>query len=101
MHCGFFVYSNTYAVNLINQVKKEKVKMSQKEMYGCTEAQIDRNIDRASNLSMFVAGLLSDAQFALEMDDPECARQIMNRAKYALFEYTDTRSFTNHKKIVD
>jgi hypothetical protein len=82
-------------------VKKEKVKMNQKEMYGCTEAQIDRNIDRASNLSMFVAGLLSDAQFALEMDDPECARQIMNRAKYALFEYTDTRSFTNHKKIVD
>jgi len=25
----------------------------------------------------------------------------MNQAKYALFEYTDTRSFTNHKKIVD
>jgi hypothetical protein len=45
------------------------------------EAQIDKKIDRASNLSMFVAGLLSDAQFALEMDDPECARQIMNQAK--------------------
>jgi hypothetical protein len=82
-------------------MKRKGNEMNQKEMYGCTEAQIDRNIDRASNLSMFVAGLLSDAQFALEMDDPECARQIMNRAKYALFEYTDTRSFTNHKKIVD
>jgi hypothetical protein len=82
-------------------VRKKENKMNQKDMYGCTEAQIDKKIDRASNLSMFVAGLLSDAQFALEMDDPECARQIMNQAKYALFEYTDTRSFTNHKKIVD
>jgi hypothetical protein len=74
--------------------------MNQVKMYGCTEAQLDSKIDRASNLSMFVCGLLSDAQSCLEMEDSESARQLMNQAKYALFEYTDARSFTNHKKFI-
>ena len=82
-------------------MKRKGNEMNQVKMYGCTEAQIDSRIDRASNLSMFVAGLLSDAQASLEMEDSECARQLMNQAKYALFEYTDTRSFKTHKKNID
>ena len=82
-------------------MKRKGNEMNEIKMYGCTEAQLESRIDRASNLSMFVASLLSDAQSCLEMEDSECARQLMNQAKYALFEYTDTRSFTNHTKITN
>ena len=87
--------------DLINNVSDAQ--QAEKNMYGCTEAFIDKMVTESSgrNISMFVASILSDAQECLASGNSERARQYMNTAKYILFEYTDCRSYSKPKKIID
>jgi hypothetical protein len=70
-------------------------------MYGCTEAQMREAVEqsityRFSGAGMYVASLLSDAQEMVAYDPydsdtlaniMEDQRQLLNRAKFVLFEY--------------
>jgi hypothetical protein len=66
-------------------------------MYGLTEADMRENIEssitfRTSGPAMIVAGMMSDAQEMMAYEKPsfatiEAQRQLLNRAKWALFEY--------------
>jgi hypothetical protein len=72
-------------------------------MYGCTELQMREAVEqsityRFSGPAMMAASLMSDAQEMInteygEVDHmrAEDARQALNRAKWILFEYCDTR----------
>lgn len=61
-----------------------------RDMYGC---DIDAFVERMENSityktsgsAMMIAGLMSDAQEQMHMDDAEGARQTLNRAKHLLF----------------
>ena len=66
-------------------------------MYGITEADMRENIEssitfRTSGPAMIVAGMMSDAQEMMAYEKPdfrtvEAQRQLLNRAKFVLFEY--------------
>ncbi len=66
-------------------------------MYGLTEADMRENIEssitfRTSGPAMIVAGMMSDAQEMMAYEKPsfatiEAQRQLLNRAKFVLFEY--------------
>ena len=66
-------------------------------MYGMTESRMRDNIERSTTFkfsgpAMIVAGMLSDAQEMFAYSEPDARtieehRQLMNRAKWALFEY--------------
>jgi len=66
-------------------------------MYGTTESRMRENIERSatfkfSGAGMIVAGMLSDAQEMFAYNKPDANtieehRQLMNRAKWTLFEY--------------
>jgi hypothetical protein len=66
-------------------------------MYGTTEAALRESVERSmtfkvSGPAMIVAGMLSDAQEMFAYNRPDANtieehRQLMNRAKWALFEY--------------
>jgi len=69
-------------------------------MYGITEDALRENIEssitfKLSGPMMIVAGMLSDAQEMMAYEQPdfrtiEAQRQLLNRAKWVLFEYMDT-----------
>jgi len=73
-------------------------------MYGCTEAQMREAVEqsityRFSGAGMYVASLLSDAQEMVSYGPydsdtlsniMEDQRQLLNRAKWVLFEYVMT-----------
>ena len=71
--------------------------INQVRMYGTTESRMRENIERSatfkfSGAEMIVAGMLSDAQEMFAYNRPDANtieehRQLMNRAKWALFEY--------------
>jgi hypothetical protein len=66
----------------------------EKEMYGCTVESMKKAIEgRHVNLPMYIAGILSDAQEVAGFY-PDVARKYMNKAKFYLFTYMDTRSAT-------
>jgi len=66
-------------------------------MYGCTEAQMRKAIESGSTFkfsgpAMVVASMMSDAQEMMAYEQPdfntiEDQRQLLNRAKFVLFEY--------------
>ena len=66
-------------------------------MYGCTEAQIREAVESSSTFkfsgpAMVVASMMSDAQELMAYEQPdfntiEAQRQLLNRAKFVLFEY--------------
>ena len=70
--------------------------INQVRMYGTTEARMRESIERSttfrfSGAEMIVAGMLSDAQEMFAYNRPEANtieehRQLMNRAKWALFD---------------
>jgi hypothetical protein len=70
-------------------------------MYGVTEGALRENIEssitfKLSGPMMIVAGMLSDAQEMMAYEQPdfctiEAQRQLLNRAKWVLFEYMDKR----------
>lgn len=66
-------------------------------MYGCTEAQMRQAVQesltfRFSGPAMYAASMMSDAQEMMAYETPdfntiEDQRQLLNRAKWVLFEY--------------
>jgi hypothetical protein len=78
----------------MNQIKDNVANV---KMYGV--ADIDAYINdiktsftyKAVGGNMIVAGLMSDAQELLSVNDNERARQTLNRAKAVLFEIMDGR----------
>ena len=85
--------NNDIARGVANDVRKKR----EIAMYGMTEARMRENIEgsttfKFSGPGMIVAGMLSDAQEMFAYSQPgastiEDHRQLMNRAKWALFEY--------------
>jgi hypothetical protein len=71
--------------------------INQVRMYGCTEAQMREAVEssitfKLSGPAMVVAGMMSDAQEMMAYEQPdfntiEDQRQLLNRAKFVLFEY--------------
>jgi hypothetical protein len=89
-----------YNLGIENKKESEMVKEQNTReiaMYGTTEARMRDNIERSTTFkfsgpAMIVAGMLSDAQEMFAYNEPSAStieehRQLMNRAKWALFEY--------------
>jgi hypothetical protein len=82
----------TETYNRLSEQEKREV-----GMYGVTEAGMRESIEssitfKLSGPMMIVAGMLSDAQEIVINGDPdfntfEDQRQLLNRAKWVLFEY--------------
>ena len=76
----------------LNEQEKREV-----SMYGATEAQMREAVElsstfRFSGPAMVVASMMSDAQEMMAYEQPdfntiEDQRQLLNRAKFVLFEY--------------
>jgi hypothetical protein len=73
--------------------------INQVRMYGCTEAELRANIESSitfkfTGAAMVAASMMSDAQELLSMSGSEATReqvrQMLNQAKFALFEYVVT-----------
>ena len=66
-------------------------------MYGCTESEMREAVESSSTFrfsgpAMVVASMMSDAQEIMAYEQPdfntiEDQRQLLNRAKFVLFEY--------------
>lgn len=75
--------------------------INQIRMYGCTEAELRESIESSitfkfSGPAMIVASMLSDAQEMFAYSEPTAStieqhRQLMNRAKWVLFEYVSQK----------
>jgi hypothetical protein len=76
-----------------NDIQRQK----EIRMYGCTVAQMREAVESSSTFkfsgpAMVAAGMLSDAQEMMAYEQPdfnviEDQRQLLNRAKFVLFEY--------------
>jgi hypothetical protein len=83
---------STETYNRLTEQEKRQV-----GMYGCTEAQMREAVElsstfRFSGPAMVVASMMSDAQEMMAYEQPdfntiEDQRQLLNRAKFVLFEY--------------
>ena len=58
---------------------------NQREMFGCTQTELDELIAGQHDKLMLVASILSDAQH-INDSDPEANRKLINKAKYILFQ---------------
>jgi len=84
----------TETYNRLTEQEKRQV-----SMYGVTEAGMRESIEssitfKLSGPMMIVAGMMSDAQEMMAYEQPdfntiEDQRQLLNRAKWVLFEYMD------------
>ena len=82
----------TATYNALTEQEKRQV-----SMYGVTEAGMRESIEssitfKLSGPAMIVAGMMSDAQEMMAYEQPdfntiEDQRQLLNRAKWVLFEY--------------
>jgi hypothetical protein len=82
----------TETYNRLTEQEKRQV-----GMYGCTEAQMREAVELSSTFkfsgpAMVVASMMSDAQEIMAYEQPdfntiEDQRQLLNRAKFVLFEY--------------
>ena len=82
----------TETYNRLTEQEKRQV-----GMYGCTEAQMREAVELSSTFkfsgpAMVVASMMSDAQEMMAYEQPgfvtiEAQRQLLNRAKFVLFEY--------------
>ena len=69
----------------------------ERAMYGCTEVELRNSVEsgitfRFTGPAMVVASMMSDAQEMMAYEQPdfntiEDQRQLLNRAKFVLFEY--------------
>ncbi len=81
-------------------VGNDMQRQRQISMYGCTEDALRESIEssitfKLSGPMMIAAGMMSDAQEMMAYEQPdfrtiEAQRQLLNRAKWILFEYMDT-----------
>ena len=82
----------TETYNRLTEQEKRQV-----GMYGCTEVQMREAVESSSTFrfsgpAMVVASMMSDAQEMMAYEKPsfatiEAQRQLLNRAKFVLFEY--------------
>ena len=82
----------TATYNALTEQEKREVRM-----YGCTEAQMREAVEssitfKLTGPAMVAAGMLSDAQEMMAYEQPdfniiEDQRQLINRAKWVMFEY--------------
>lgn len=82
----------TATYNALTEQEKREVRM-----YGCTEAQMREAVEssitfKLTGPAMVAAGMLSDAQEMMAYEQPdfnviEDQRQLINRAKWVIFEY--------------
>ena len=82
----------TETYNRLTEQEKRQV-----GMYGCTESQMREAVESSSTFkfsgpAMVVASMMSDAQEMMAYEQPdfntiEDQRQLLNRAKFVLFEY--------------
>jgi hypothetical protein len=78
-------------------VDQDIQRQRQINMYGCTESDLRDSIEssitfKISGPAMIVASMMSDAQEMMAYEKPsfatiEAQRQLLNRAKFVLFEY--------------
>ena len=78
-------------------VGQDMQRQRQINMYGCTESDLRDSIEssitfKISGPAMIVASMMSDAQEMMAYEQPdfnviEDQRQLLNRAKFVLFEY--------------
>jgi hypothetical protein len=83
---------STETYNRLTEQEKRQV-----GMYGCTETQMREAVELSSTFkfsgpAMVVASMMSDAQEMMAYEQPdfntiEDQRQLLNRAKFVLFEY--------------
>ena len=83
---------STETYNRLTEQEKRQV-----GMYGCTESEMRQAVElsstfRFSGPAMVVASMMSDAQEIMAYEQPdfntiEDQRQLLNRAKFVLFEY--------------
>jgi hypothetical protein len=83
---------STETYNRLTEQEKRQV-----GMYGCTESQMREAVESSPNFkfsgpAMVVASMMSDAQEMMAYEQPdfntiEDQRQLLNRAKFVLFEY--------------
>ena len=88
---------STETYNRLTEQEKRQV-----GMYGCTEAQMREAVESSSTFrfsgpAMVVASMMSDAQEMMAYEQPsfaiiEAQRQLLNRAKFVLFEYIMDRN---------
>jgi hypothetical protein len=82
----------TETYNRLTEQEKRQV-----GMYGCTESEMREAVESSSTFrfsgpAMVVASMMSDAQEMMAYEQPdfntiEDQRQLLNRAKFVLFEY--------------
>jgi hypothetical protein len=87
----------TETASIRTAVGNNMQRQRQINMYGCTESDLRDSIEssitfKVSGPAMIVAGMMSDAQEMMAYEQPsfvtiEAQRQLLNRAKFVLFEY--------------
>ena len=91
----------TAAANIKAGVAKDQQRQREIRMYGCTEAELRKSVEdsitfKISGPVMVAAGLMSDAQEIVsfgpydgdrQANIMQSQRQMLNQAKWILFEY--------------
>ena len=87
----------TATASIRTAVGNDMQRQRQINMYGCTEEDLRDSVEssitfRTSGPAMIVASMMSDAQEMMAYEQPgfvtiESQRQLLNRAKFVLFEY--------------
>ena len=92
----------TETASIRTAVGNDMQRQRQINMYGCTEQDLRDSVEssitfRTSGPAMIVASMMSDAQEMMAYEQPdfrtiEAQRQLLNRAKFVLFEYIMDRA---------
>lgn len=87
----------TATASIRTAVSNDMQRQREISMYGCTEADLRESVESSitfkfSGPAMIVASMMSDAQEIMAYEQPdfrtiESQRQLLNRAKFVLFEY--------------
>lgn len=56
--------------------------MNHKKMFGCSAEELEAAWNEMGYKELHISGMMSDAQYEIEMGMNENARQTLNRAKY-------------------
>jgi hypothetical protein len=94
---GEMITQNEQQKSIRAAVGRDMQRQRQINMYGCTEQDLRDSVEssitfKTSGPAMIVASMMSDAQEMMAYEKPsfatiESQRQLLNRAKFVLFEY--------------
>ena len=94
---GEMITQNEQQKSIRAAVGRDMQRQREIGMYGCTEADLRDSVEssitfKVSGPAMIVASMMSDAQEIMAYEQPdfrtiEAQRQLINRAKWVLFEY--------------